>query len=941
MKKLFFFFNLLLSTSILTFSQTGSIKGKIIDEKTGEELIGASVVIKGSTTGTISDFDGNYALANLKAGEYNITISYVSYESQEFPNVVVKPGEVTVLNAQLGEATTALEEVQVVARSNQRTEASLQVLQQKSATVLDGISSQQISRLGDADAAGALKRVTGVSVQEGKYVYVRGLSDHFMKVTLNGAEVPGLDPNFNTVQMDLFPSNVIESMTVLKTYTPDKPSFTGGLVNIKTKDFPLSFTFHASVKDGFNNNVHFNDKFLTYQGSSTDRLAYDNGFRSIPDGLKGIEISTVVNSKNVDLVSDYTNRFNKVWTPQNSQAPLNQSYSLSFGDQKSFAGNKSIGYIAALSYKTKSTSYQNGRLDDYDAQTATTVAPNEILSEDKGEYTVTWSALAGLNLKLSTNNKIGFTYLRAQSGERTARSMHGHNSTSDNYDEDKYSLEYLWRVLSVYQLSGTHVLPRLNHARIDWMSSNANSIQNTPDLRFFYDEIIYNGNDTIYNVRVNKKPERRYRNMNEYNWDNTIDLTFPINMFDGKFKFGASYLKKRRNSEESRFTVNQKSTISFNGDPEDFFTQENIITPDNLSQGYFYAIDFLDNARISYLGQDITSAGYGMLDFTFLDKLRVIGGVRVERTSMFIENKVDPTDPDLRPSQKKLYETGSTNDFDLLPSINLKYELINNMNLRFAFSKSITRPSFRERAPYAFYEYTEGTTIQGNPNLKLGRDYNYDIRWEYFFNTGEMISLSGFYKKILGPIERYKSQTTENQSTYRNGYDATLYGLELEIRKNLDFVQFLKNFDLGVNVTFIKSETPVDSARLAYARNIAPDFPGTRPLYGQSPYVVNAFLHYDNEKLGLHSNLSFHVEGPKIVIISKRLTPDVYQQPFPALNFNIGKTIFKNLELEFSAENLLDPTFKENITLSDGETYPFRQFSLGRTYSISLKYSIK
>lgn len=932
--------------SNLLYGQEGTIRGKIIDAETGKFLIGATVVITGTTNGTITDFDGNYSLNNLEPGTYDITVSYVSYETQQFPEVVVNAGDVTILDVNLGQATTELSEVQVVTRSRQKTEVALQILQRKSATLLDGISAEQISRLGDSDAASALKRVTGVSVQDGKYVYVRGLSDRYMKVTLNNGEIPGLDPNFNTVQMDLFPSNIIEAMTVSKTYSPDKPSYTSGLVNIKTKDFPSQFSLSASAKIEINSNTHFHNNYIEYEGGSTDWLGYDDGTRSLQEQLTNAEIQDPTNEE-VPETNELSRAFNKILSPASKKAPINSSYSLSLGNQINLGNTSSLGYIGALSYKSARKYYDDGRVDLYSASNENTASPDELLAERKGQNNVIWNALAGLHLKVNSNHKIGYTFIHTQNGESTSRIMNGNTYYSDDYIMEKYSLEYLERSLNANQFNGTHVLPRLNNTKIEWLTSHTKSIQNTPDMRFFINEVVPGDEDTTYFVRSNRKPERRYRDMNETNWDTKVDITIPISP-NAKLKVGASYLEKIRNSDENRFTINQRSSISdYNGDPSNYVRNTNFISlvyNENQGRyqqvGIFYSNDFFENTRLSYYGKDIITCGYLMGDFTLFNKLRIVAGVRVEKASMFIENKVDTTDEDLRASQREMYSSGSSEDLDYLPAITLKYELIQNMNIRFGYSKSLTRPSFRERAPYTFYEPTEARNIQGNPELKRGLIDNYDFKWEYFFNPGEMVSLSAFYKKIHSPIERYEKQDNTKLTKFRNGLGSKVYGLEFEFRKNLAFIPVLEDFNVGTNLSYIISSTPVDSARLAQARQVVPDFPDTRPLYGQSPYIVNFFVNYNNQNIGLYSNLAFNVQGPKIVIISKRFTPDVYEQPFPQLNFNIGKTLYNKFTLEIAVDNILNPKFEQNITMSDGSTYPYSKYSLSRSYSLSISYKL-
>lgn len=932
--------------SIVSFSQTGFIRGKIIDAQTGEPLIGATVVVAGTTTGTITDFDGNYNL-KLDAGTYTISVSYVSFETQTFENTPINEGEATILNATLSEATTELDEVVVTARARQRTESAMQVMKRKSALVMDGISAQHISRLGDSDAAGALKRVTGVTVQEGKYVYVRGLSDRYMTVTLNGAVIPGLDPNFNTVQMDLFPSNIIENMMVSKTYSPDLPSFTGGLVDIETKDFPNQFTIHASTSIGFNTQAQFNDKYITYDHGNSDWIGFDDGTRTIPDQLEGLELvepSQVISEPQQSY--EQSRQFNKILGTEFGTAPINQSYAFSVGNQFSFANDKSLGLVAALTYSNKSSYYENGRLDEYEAVNDNYAEPSEVLSEDKGGNDVIWSALLSSSLKLDNNNRIRLTYLRNQNGTRTARHMEGATLESDNYDLTKTSLEYLERSLTAYQTSGKHVFTGLNNFTIDWMTSYTHSIQNEPDIRFFINEIIeLNDGETIYEVRSNRKPERRYRNMWEYNWHSKIDFTAPVNIGDEqlKIKFGASYLDKYRNSDEDRYTIEVIGTtptdiFRSSGEPEDYVVDENFFGYEGQLRGTYYNNDRFTNQVYSYKANDIITSGYLMFDFPLLKKIRIVGGARFETTDMFIQNKIDTVEFD-RQSQINSFKNSRSDTLfeNFLPAINVTYQISELMNVRLGYSKSISRPSFRERAPFQFYEYTEGTTILGNPDLAIGTIDNYDFRWEYYFNPGELISVSAFYKKLYNPIERYKVPSTGNLTTYRNGNDAYMYGTEIEFRKKLDFIG-LENYEFGANVTLIYSETDVDSSRLALARNVVEDFPSTRPLYGQSPYIINAYFAYSNPEIGLTANLGFNVEGKKIVIINKFQTPDTYEKPYPNLNFNISKTVFQNFTLKFSAENLINPDFDQSFDLA-GETYYFRRYKRGQQFSLSLSYA--
>ncbi len=485
MKRLFVAVSFLLLFTIFTFSQNGFLRGRVIDAETGEAWIGVTVVAPAVNAGSITDFDGNYSLS-LRPGTCNILISYVSYETQNHENVEIRAGEVTIINANMAQATMDIEEVVITARVRARTEAAIQVKQRKAPVVLDGISSEQISRLGDSDAASALKRVTGVSVQDVKYLYVRGLSDRYMKVTLNGAEIPGLDPNFNIVQMDLFPSNVVENLTVLKTYSPDQPSFIAGLVDIGTRTFPEKFSLKFSASTGVNSNTHFRDDFLTYEGSDSDWLGYDNGTRDIPEYVQGIEFPRGISS-NADTLYKLSSAFDRIWDAETRTALLNQGYSLSLGGQTNFLG-KPMGLLGVVSYKRDFEFYENGRLDEYELTNQSLISAPNLLNETKGTESLIWSGLFSANLKLNNWNRISMNYLQNQNGLQNTRFMDGSTSGSDNYQLEQTSLEYLERSLSAIQVLGKHVFPELNNLTIEWMSSYTHSIQDKPDLRFFIAE---------------------------------------------------------------------------------------------------------------------------------------------------------------------------------------------------------------------------------------------------------------------------------------------------------------------------------------------------------------------------------------------------------------------------------------------------------------------
>lgn len=938
---------------------SGIVRGKIVDASTGEGLIGANVFITGTTTGTITDFDGNYSLPNIDPGIVSVTTSYVSYETQVFSEVEIPAGEVVILNANLNLSSQQIDEVVVTSRKREQTEAAVLVMKKKMPSVLDGISSQQISRLGASDAASALKRVTGVSVQGGKYVYVRGLSDRYSTTTLNGAQVPSLDPEKNTVQMDLFPSNIIENLMVFKTFSPDLPgNATGGLVNIVTKDFPERFTMQFSAGLGYNSQSHLRTDFLSYQGGSWDWSGMDDGTRAVPGEVGQMTESGQLPAYAVanDTLGMITRGFNKSMDNTRTSSFLDQSYAFSTGGR---VGN-AIGFNLAASYSKEFEMYTGGLDEKYTVTTPTLPAAKRQVEDNMGTESVIWSGLANLSYRINNNHMLGVTAMRNQSGIKSSRYNIGIAADPDSEFIIDQKLGWLERSITTLQGKGKHVIPAAGNIVIDWKYSYTLSTQDEPDLRFFYmdfdyvpeivdGDTVFNGNDVSmvpgnHLVRDNNKPARYYREMTEVNHDANLSYSqhFKFAGRNAKVKIGGSYILKDRSSLEHKFTVKRQGRIDFDGTANDFLKDEHMISAEDNWRIYYYENSLLTDHKNSYRGNETVAAGFGVADLPVTEKLRMVAGARYEYASIFVENNVDTIQ---NPTRVDDYDNGGFDQGDLLPSLNMVYALQEEMNLRVAYNKTVARPVFRELAPYASYDYKAGLRKIGNPDLKKTDIHNVDFRWEWFIHPGEIISFSAFYKYFLNPIElRDKEQAANPEIHFENIENSNLYGIEFEMRKRLDFVESLKNFSFGANVTLVKSVVHEDSTRLASALMVDSTWSETRPMFGQSPYVINTYLNYHNFERGWDVNLGFNVSGQKLVLVNKSATPDVYEQPFPMLDFNISKQFRNGINIKFSADNLLNPFFEQTYTFAEGASTPvgyFRKFKVGRSFSLSLTYLFK
>jgi len=939
--------------TIPLFSQNGTLAGKVIENETGFEVIGATVMVRETGSGAASDLDGSYQIS-LPAGQYTVEVSYVGFAMQVFDNVVVETGKVTNLDISLSEEAQQLDLGAVVtAKAKRNTVMALLALQQKSPVVLDGISSAQISQTGDGDAAAAVRRVTGVTIEGGKYVYVRGLGDRYSKTTLNGAEVPGLDPNRNTVQMDLFPSNLLDNIVVYKTFSPNLPGdFSGGYVDIATKDFPAVRTIQFSASSGFRTGTTFNGRFLTYPGGSTDWLGMDDGTRAVPRAVQNLqgafpEYSQGLNNAAVaSQLEDLTRSFNNSWRFSNQRPPVNHSIGLSFGNQKTLFG-KPLGYITSLTYQRSFTHYEDGKYGIYEltgkaAQTTELNSQLE-LSDNKSTEEVLWGALFSVNLKLAPMHRIGFMAMHNQSSDKSSRYLEGRKYRDDGEDIfQTRTWDWQERGMTTGQFNGKHVFGNAGSLEMAWISSYSRSSQDNPDLRFFTNRYIPEDDRYRLKPSSDNPPTRFYRDLEQTSFDNKVDFTLPFQQWNGlgaELKFGASYVMRERSFRETRYNFNNQSLSLPDGDVFAYFSEDNLIKAGDKGFDGTAGVYVTNNydPKNNYDADQQVAAAYLMTDLPITRKLRALAGVRVERTAVqlltFDTSITLLKFPQLNGQDDLLSNT------DFLPSVNLNYALNEVSKLRLAYSRTLARPTFRELAPFASFAVDGGFVFVGNPDLTRTLIDNVDLRWEAFSGTGEMVSVSAFYKHFTNPIERAfnpKAQNTE--LSLRNVDAAFLAGSEIEIRKSLESLSpSLAPFMLAANFAYIYSETTIDEAEMALILEDDPNASRKRAMYGQAPYTANAVFTYQNK--GLQANVAFNVTGARIITVTKGATPNYYLQPQPSLNFNLSKEWESGLGLRFSAGNLLDSAYEERATYQ-GQHYTVASYRTGRTFSVGVSFKI-
>ena len=934
----------------------GSITGVIVDEDNGETLIGANVRVDGTLFGASTDLDGRYTVSNLDAGTYTLIISYIGYNTLTIQDVEVLDGEATVIDLPLTPEAFGLEEVIVEARAIRNSEAVLLRDRQKAIAVSDAISSEAISRSGGSDAADAMEKVTGASVVGGKYVYVRGLGDRYSNTQLNGTELPSADPDRKAVQFDLFPSNLLDNIVTLKTFTPDKPgNFSGGLVDIGTKSFPEDFSFQFSVSSSFNSETNFGADYLTYVGGDNDWLASDDGTRGIPDELfdsngDPLEIPSPVQARfDEDLARQLdtaSKAFNNIMSPNpitEEVAPVNQSYSISLGN-KVMLGGKPLGYVIGGTYSRKASYYEDGSIGRYSfaGLNANELAPDLLLDDSEGSTESSLGGLANITYQVTPNNEVGVNFLYSRSGESSARFQEGlwpkefgvNDTTSKFFNR---TLEYNERELASYQVRGKHYIPALADATIEWTGAFANTRQDEPDLRFFAHTSRVIGQNELLTVQASgfRDPSRLFRFLDESNVNGKVDVSIPFSMSSrgGKVKFGGGYQEADRDFSERSYSISP--TQPYDGDDFAFFDTPNmgIVSVDTLSGGRFrynFGNTLVDQSktRNNYDGLRQIAAGYAMIELPITSEFKFIGGARIETTDIDVV------------SEDSTQGIGAIDETDILPSANFVYALTDNMNLRAAVTRTLARPTFREIAPFESFEFINGNFFIGNPELQRTLITNVDFRWEWFTRPGEILAVSLFYKNLQDPIERTIIGGTNGQIQFQNVDEAQVFGTEVEIRTRLDFINAaLNNFTFGSNLSFVTSTIDIPESELAVRRGVNPDADDTRELQGQSPFIVNADVSYENTESGTVAGFYYNVFGRRLSNVSLGGTPDVFERPNPQLDFTFSQRLPFNWRAKVSVKNLLDSEYKETYKFNDQE-FDFFRYAPGRTISIGFSYEL-
>ncbi len=913
----------------LALGQTGKIAGVVIDRLSQEALIGVNVSIEGSTLGATTDIDGKYEIADLTPGTYKLVLSYIGYANKAVENIQVAASATVTLNVSMDLASNELTEVQVVDFKKTNTETAVLLEMKNANQIASGISSQQISKTTDRDAAQVVKRIPGVLIS-GNFINIRGLNQRYNNVLLHNAIAPSVETDIKSFSFDIIPSAQLDRIIILKSPSADVPGdFAGGMVKIFTKSLPDSNFYQVGYSTTLRTGT-ISESFYQQKIGALSYLGNDK-YNRLPASFPASREQLI----NLDATSleSVGKSLNNNWQAIKSNPVPDQRISFTKGTRIQIKDGV-IGNITAISYSytRQINKIQRADFEDYDLVKDQPTYRYQY-TDDQYNQAVKIGLLHNWAFKLP-NTFIEFRNLlnintATQFIHRTGQDY------SNNINADNGAFNQVYRGIYSAQLTSKHDIKK-NISSLEWMAGYNYSYRNQPDYRIYVqDKDTATGKTSIRIQTGSATPEvlgRFFSAMKENDASGSLvykhrfvspNLSVVSTLSSGAF---VDYKNRSFNARNIGFVVSNISL--FDVSLKDKSITE-LFQPQNINSTTGIKIDEQTNKSDSYTADNLQSALFVNYALTFKEKLRIDAGVRYEynlqqlHSSTFTNDAIEVKNP----------------QHAVLPSINIGYNINKKMVIRTSYGLSTNRPEFREIAPFGYYDFNISYVVKGNPNLKNCQIHNVDIKWEYYPSTNEVLNVSLFYKRFNNPIEMYTRDLGNRTFSFQNAKSADIYGFEIEARKNFTRTStFLKDFSLVVNCSYIRGSIHLDSAQAVGQSN-------NRPLQGQAPYLVNAGIFYNNKDLGLQFNVLYNVTGKRIMYVGATNYPDIYELPRHTLDFNTSYTFKKGVELSFGAQDLLN---QKNILIQDGnddgkidknKDQIFQQYRPGTQFSFGVKYT--
>jgi len=894
----------------------GTIAGSVLDTQTGQPLRGVQISIDGQSFDLKSDPDGRFAI-KLSPGTYKLKFQLANYSDAIIDDVAVKAGEVTEASTVMGNKNlvTTIEVVEKAGAIGASAEAML-TERKLAAVVSDGMSSQEIRNTVASDAAGAVEKVTGVSIVDNGFVFVRGLGERYSSTMLNNAMIPTTEPEKRVVPLDLFPASLIDNIRVLKSYAPDLPGeFSGGSVQMKTIEFPTARTVRFSANYGFNT-ITTGQRFGTYPGGSRDALGFESGARSLPSSIPA-DGRLFVGRYTEQEFQQFGRSFSNNWelAPVSSMRP-SQSYSISGGD--SFLKGK-LGLVGAITFANTPQRTNEAQRYLRTGSGGPLVFTNYENFESSNE-SARLGAVMNAAYRINDLNKLVWRNTVTRDTDKEGRSFLGYNGGLDaNIEATR--LRWVERGLISTSIEGEHSLPKLRNLLLTWQFTASNSNRDEPDLREAIRSQDASGRFSF--IPVPDSGIRLFSGLKDRIYEPLAEAGLPFvkGTVSGIVKVGFRGTFRNRDfaARRFRFAPIRSQTIDF------FQPTNSVLGPANIRPDGF-AVREITRGTDTYNAEMNIFGGFAMVDLAFGPRWRAVFGIRVEDADIRVTT-IDPLVPGARPQVANLVNR------DPLPSLNLIYALTPRQNLRFGYSRTVNRPDFRELSPFEFTNVLGGYSVAGNPNLLRAKIDNYDARWEWFLGGDEVIAASYFFKDFTNPIESVFTPTTaELRQSFLNADGARNQGAEFEYRQRLGRIsKRLREFQALANLIIVNSDVQIPLA-------LAPQLTSAnRPLMGQSRFIYNAIGEWARPKWRSSARMYLNSVSRRLTEVGTFRLPDIYQERNKFLDFvyqyDIGEKGRWNIR--FSAENLTDNEYRwtqANIVQ--------RAFRIGRTFSVGTSFNL-
>mgnify|MGYP000253835311 FL=1 len=891
------FFILFLTLSAMTVV-AGTIKGTVTDKQTREPLTGATIQIAGTTQGTVADVDGNYSL-DVNNGTYTLAIKYVGYKDIIINNVKAGKSDL-ILNFELESDAQALGEVSVVARKNLEGERALQMERRKATLAIENLGSKEMSLKGIGNVEEGVKKITGISVADAGQLIVRGLGDRYSTTTLNGLPIASPNPDNKLIPLDLFPSSTVQNITVSKVYNAEAfADYSGAHIDINTKENITEDFFNIGFNTGGKFNTLGKDSYRMNRNGSLFRTSgVDQAALNMPLS----EFDNYVKTRNI---------FDTSFAVKKKSSLPDFSGNLGFGKNIGI-GSQTLSILASAS---AGNSFQNMDNAFYKTLEATGSVQDNF-AYDSYAQELKLAALGHIGYTLRRHDRIGYTFFYARNATDTYQRREGidaedHELTGSNNITHIYSLQN-------HQLDGVHSFGGREQWELTWGGSYSKTGSEEPDRR----QVMYikNDNGALSLFKLNRQETMRYfGSLDEEEWNGNLAMRWKWNE-NNFLKLGVNYKNKSRDYKATRFYYNLNKidpVITDIYDTDEFLNQENIADGNVVVQRVMQPKD-------SYRAGNEIYSGYLLTDFYPVPSLLVNLGVRYEISRQWVNYATDGGD--------WYAERRNLDKNDLFPTLNLKYTVNDANSIRFSASRTVTRPSFIEMAPFLYQESYGSAQIRGNNELQNGYNYNFDLRYEHFGKNGDMISLTAYFKYLDSPIERIQAlQGGATLHSFQNADNGMAGGMEVELRK-----QLMKDLRLGANISYMYTNVKLPEGG-AYTNK-------ERPLQGASPILANADLTYSprfGEERQLNLALLYNLQGSRIHAVGVSKLGDIKQQTLHTLNFSAGYDINSHFSLKLQVNDLLNRAviFKQEVP-STGEEVEVERYKKGANLEIGFSYKL-